>query len=180
MMYNRNSWRRLPKVMSCLAPRQRGNLTLLQAALSIAWMCECLGPWHRGCQHSLYMQTHTHTCTYTRVPINLNHSAVNAYPPASLRDCLLGLKGLGWSKQGQSMCAFMSFELFHVISQHASARRSCLCKACVLSDQVKISCYFQMVLFKRLLWCVKSDLKCACRCLWFSPKARWQGMPFRV
>lgn len=115
--------------------------------------------------------THTHTCTYTCVPINLNHSAVNAYPPASLRDCLLGLKGLGWSKQGQSMCAFMSLELFHVISQHASARRSCLCEACVLSDQVKISCYFQMVLFKRLLWCRKSDLKCACRCLWFSPKA---------
>lgn len=33
------------------------------------------------------------------------------------------------------MWAFMSFMFFYVISQRASARRSCLCEACVLSDQ---------------------------------------------
>lgn len=145
----------------------------------------CLDVWMPGALTQrvsalpLYANAHTHTTTHVHTHTKHTHACLSILttalwmpnPPASLRDCLLGLKGLGCSKQGQSMCTFMSFELFHVISQHASARRSCLCEACVLSDQVKISCYFQMLLFKRLLWCIKSDLKCACRCLWFSPKA---------
>lgn len=153
--------------MSCLAGGLRGNPASLGAALSIGWMCECLGPWHRGCQHSLqhakhsaHTRTHTHTC--------LSILATAQGMPTHQLACVLarwGERGLGCSEQGQSMCAFMSFMFFYVIAQHAFAGRWCLCETCVLSDQGKISCYFQMALFKRLLWCIKSDLKCACSCL---------------
>ena len=121
--------------------------------------------------------THTHTHTHTCLSILATAQGMPTHQLA----CVLarwGERGLGCSEQGQSMCAFMSFMFFYVISQHAFARRWCLCETCVLSDQGKISCYFQMALFKRLLWCIKSDLKCACSCLWFfffffffSPKA---------
>lgn len=152
--------------------RTKENPASLGAALSIGWMCEGLGPWHRGCQHSLKHANTVHTLTHTHVhvPINLGHSIGIAYPPACLRACPLGERGLGWSEQGQSMCAFMSFMFFYVISQHAFAGRWCLCEACMLSDQGKIWCNFQMLLCKRLLWCIKSDLKCACSFLWFFPK----------
>lgn len=163
----------LPKVMSCLPSGLRGNPALLGAALYTGWRCEGLGPRYRGCQHSLQhsnkVYRHT-THTHTHMPINLGHSTGNAYPPACLRVCPLGEWGLGWSVQGQSMCALMSFMFFYVISQHVFAGHWCLREACMLSDQGKISCYFQMALCKRLLWCTKSDLKCACSCFWFFPK----------
>lgn len=56
------------------------------------------------------------------------------------------------------MCAFMSFMFFYVISQHVFAGQWCLCEACMLSDQGKISCYFQMVLSKRLVYKVLSKM----------------------
>lgn len=149
--------------MSCLAAGLRGSPATLRAALSIGWTCDGPRPWHRGCQHSLQHANTVHT-------INLGHSTGNVYPPACLRDCLLGERGLDWSEQGQSMGAFMSFMFFYVISQHVLCGCWCLREACMLSDQGKISCYFQMALCKRLLWCTKSNLKCACSCLWFFPK----------
>lgn len=77
------------------------------------------------------------------------------------------------------MWAFMSFMFFYVVSQHASARALHVCVRrvrCLIRG--KIPCYFQTALFKRLLWCTKSDLKCACSLpLIFSKKPSGEACP---
>lgn len=174
--------------MSCFALGLRVNSVSLGAALSIGRRCESLGPEHEGasppnmwtqCPHT---HVHSHRHAYTHLSILATEQGMPAHQLACVPACWGREARVCWRKQGQSMCALMSFMFFYVISQHVFAGLWCLRGARPLSDRGKISCCFQMALCKRLLWCTKSDLKCACSCLWFffPSKPRWQGMPFRV
>lgn len=115
----------LPKVMSCLASGLRGNPVLLGAALSIRWMCEGLGSWHRGCQHSLQ---HANTPTHARMHANthtcLSILATAQGMPTHQPACVLpaGLEKPGLKRTGTIN---VSFHVFHVLL--------CFFSACIRS-----------------------------------------------
>lgn len=138
-------------------------------------LCGCVRPLGHGTEGvsaPFDVQTHTHARTQ-------NTRVYQSWPerreclPTSLPACLpAGLERPGLKRTGTIN---VGFHVFHVLLCYLSACvRSALVfvwGVCVVWSGGKISCYFQMALFKRLLWCTKSDLKCACSCLWFSPKA---------
>lgn len=145
----------------------RGNVTLgrraqrkSRVAGSRPLCCvDVCGPWVMARRVSALPSTckHTHTHTHRRARAYQCwlHTG-NAYPPARWVSVRPELQQTGTINVG--------FHVFHVLlcCLSASARpgtRVCVRRVrCLIRG--KISCYFQTALFKRLLWCTKSDLKC--------------------
>lgn len=120
--------------MSCLAGGLRGNPASLGAALSIGWMCECLGPWHRGCQHSLQHAKHSaHTRTHTR--------AYQSWPqhreclPTSLPACLPAGGREAWvaaNRDNQCALSCLSCSFMLSLSMRSPGAGVCVRHACCL------------------------------------------------
>lgn len=144
-------------------------------------LCGCVQPLGHGTEGvstpfnvQTHAPAHIHTHTHTHVPISAGCSTGNAYPPAPWVSVRPGLQQTGTINVG--------FHVFHVLLCCLSAcvrpgARVCVRRVrCLIRG--KILCYFQMALFKRLLWCTKSDLKCACSLpLIFSKKPGGEACP---
>ena len=130
--------------------------------------------------------THTHTRTHTR--------AYQSWPqrreclPTSLPACLPAGGREAWvaaNRDNQCALSCLSCSFMLSLSMRSPGAGVCVRHACCLI-RGKFHVTFRWRSFKRLLWCIKSDLKCACSCLWFFffffflLKPRWRGMPFRV
>lgn len=130
------------------------------------WMCAALGHGTEGVSTPFDVQTHTHARTQAHTCLSILARA-QGMPTHQLACVPARWVTEAWvetNRDNQCGLSCLSCSFMLSLSVRPFGTRVCVRHVCCLI-RGKISRYFQMALFKRLLWCTKSDLKCACSCL---------------